>query len=378
VTTIEGAIQARYPIDGQPIRVWFVNDDNMVVVLSAEGFVSFIDLETEDITQTKEFATATSAGKMTKDEQFLLVWSYYSNTLHFISVPEQKHVAKVTVGRNIGQVEFISEGKQAVITAVGSRQISVVDIETQEIVRTHQMDKAIGHLAISEDQVWMVASGGVYRSRERTGSDLVALGLEPSVFGEEHGRRALPISHHPRGIDTLEKNGQILVADRENSAILSLNILDKDSSIERLDLGRRPERIYRTGNPHERMVLTQGEAVVDRIIAKPEMPMVHDGRVWLSGSPWGLFPFKDSKWMLATIPGREIISRRYHGGPKVIYGLKARDGQARDSIALINTQTMREVDLIQTDEGPIDIAISKTQQTLAVACASANRVDIIH
>jgi hypothetical protein len=375
---IEGTIGQRYAIEGQPFRVWFADEDRTVIVLSAAGFVSFIDLESHDVQRTEDFGSATFAGQLSEDRQTLVVWSYYNSILHFISVSEQAHKAKMTIGRNIGQVKFLKGGERILVTSVGTREIMVVDYKRHEILHTKKMDKAVGHVAISEDQDWLVASGGVYRSRKRSGSNLLVLGAQDDNFGQVRGERSLPIGHHPRGIDTLDETGHVLVADRENSTIIAVSLIEPDSPIYRLDMGRRPERIYRSNSRDERLILSQAEAIVERIRAEPGAPMRHLGRAWLSGTPWGLFPVPDSEWVFATIPGREIVSRRYHGGPKVFHGRKARPGEASDSIALIDASQMVEVELIETDDGPVDIAISEKKTTVAVACAAANMVDILH
>ena len=373
---ITGVIRDRIVVDGQPFKSWFVNDDKTLVVVSSNGNVSFINLESyeTDVLSTETYAVF--SGVITKNQELLLTWSYYHNTISIISIPRRKLLKTVTFGKNIGQIHLRESDGKAIITAVGSKQIGLLNLESFQIEAEATLQYAIGHIDISEDQKWMACSSGVYRSQKRIGRELLAISLELDNFGTVLQQRALPIGFYPRGIEIIHDSGETIVAEKDNSQVLHTNILLPYDTITYVDTGRQPESVLSLSD-NNWLVLNRDESILT-FLEFSQNNQVNVKNKLLSGRPWSILYDSSKSYAFLTYPGRKVVSRRYFGGPKVYHGRESNTGDVLDSVGIFDISLEQEIDVIQTDKGPIDISLSNRGDKLAVSCAESKTINIIY
>ncbi|MEJ2084645.1 MAG: cytochrome D1 domain-containing protein, partial [Acidobacteriota bacterium] len=131
----------------------------LVVLNKAEATASLIDLDTGDVVATIATGVGPHEAATSPDGRFVLSSNYGTreepgSSLTLIDVPAAQAIRTIDLGeyRRPHGVQWLPDGKRALVTAEEDKTVLVVDVEAAQVVGAMATDQEISHmLAIAPD-----------------------------------------------------------------------------------------------------------------------------------------------------------------------------------------------------------------------------------
>ena len=144
-------VRDRIQLKGQPFKVSFseAQGSESLLVLNTRGYISRVDLDTREVVaQSPILRQGIMTAVVNPEGTRLLTWYTSGSTLYVLDTSTLEVLARLKCGTNLGVALFSHDGRQAIVSAVQSRRVCIVDMESLDIVHKIAFPKAIGHLSL--------------------------------------------------------------------------------------------------------------------------------------------------------------------------------------------------------------------------------------
>jgi hypothetical protein len=396
-TMAEGSGSAKPPFDmvvrdrietgGQPLKAFFLPNGRELLVLNTRGYVSKIDLETRQVVaKSRHMIRGMLQAQLTPDGRHLMAWPSLGRKVYVVETGTLNLKRPIRCGRNHGGSIVSPDGKYALISAVQSRRVCIVDLETMDVVNRIRFPKAIAYLALNKEGTLASASAGVFRYGSSNsfprGSHIFLFDPRPG-----HNPRVLEAGsfvsgRHPRGAHFTDTGHWVITANRLSGDV-SFTDVRKGMVTDVIPTGRGAEAVVRVADGERYAIINRADTHIS-MIKETERGPVHDGDIYLSGAPYDLVSIPGGRFALVTILGTQIQmpATVWHNGRSFpmtfVDGRRVTHAKYKHGLSLIDLKTMQEVDFMKAGKGSMNVAIHPSGSMAAVVCATKGSVDLVY